>query len=432
MNKTITFVKVSKQYRIGSGVTSLRDAFSGLSGRILKRQNLINAKEKAYIWALKDVSFSLEKGQTLGIVGPNGAGKTTILKLLSNITQPTTGNIDMKGRLSALIELGAGFHPDLSGRDNLYLNAAILGLARREIDRKYEDILEFSGLHKFMDTPVKRYSSGMYVRLGFSVAAHVEPDILLVDEVLAVGDASFRQKCINRIETLRNRGTTIVFISHNMNLVRSVCDTVLFLLNGQVEHLGPATETIRNYEVHLRNEEIRSVMLINPTQQNLVIDSSSIEIQSVLLFNGDGQPADQFNYLDNVEVRVSFKTEEKISLPSLTARIFRSDGVTTCELRTLNDGVWLPDLENEGYVSFFIEPLQLSSGAYVIEVRIQDHAGAALLSVGQSDWFQVSGYGVTVKYEYGGIYVPKVRWGNESMRQLNKQSGNNSGDGVAQ
>lgn len=422
MSTSVRFEQVAKQYRLGSGATSLRDAFSHALRRLQSRR-ASEGREDTSIWALKDVSFVLENGEALGIIGPNGAGKTTILKLLSRITQPDQGTIAVDGRISALIELGAGFHPDLTGRENLYLNAAILGLSRQEMMAKFESIVEFSGLHNFMDTPVKRYSSGMYVRLGFSVAAHVEPDVLLVDEVLAVGDAAFRQKCIERIQALRLQGTTIVFVSHNMNLVRSVCDQSLFLLDGQVQALGPVLDAIQAYRGFLHREQSTAVALLNQSQQSLEVGQPLAAVTSIELLNRNGQRSDRFSYSDNVQVRVAYEARERIRSPSLLARIIRSDGTTCCEIRTRNDEVWLPDLEGEGHLCFSIEPLQLASGVYVMEIRLQDYSGAANLAVGQSGWFEVSGPGATVVYDYGGVYVPRVQWGFSSDRYLPQDKG---------
>lgn len=415
MTKTILFNNVSKQFRLGVGVTTLRGAFSDILEKILNRSGAHNSPDKM-MWALKNVNFNLEHGQRLGIIGPNGAGKTTILKLLSKITQPTSGTIYVNGRVSALIELGAGFHPDLTGRENLYLNATILGLSRREIDEKFDDIVDFSGLHDFLDTPVKRYSSGMYVRLGFAIAAHVDPDVLLVDEVLAVGDASFRRKCIERFQSLQKRGVTIVFISHNTNLVRSVCNVGMFLLNGQTQVFGPVESVIEAYETYLHNSEIKDIVKVNKTQDRLVYDQTPINITKVELIKNHQNKTARFSYDDNVEVRVHYSSSDSIQTPSLLARIIRSDGTTCCEIRTRNYNLWLPDIQGSSYFSFYIEPLQLASGTYMIETRIQDTADIVPLAVGQSDWFQVTSPGVTVIYDYGGIYVPDVRWGFQFQR----------------
>jgi ABC-type polysaccharide/polyol phosphate transport system ATPase subunit len=230
---------VSKKYRIRSDVDH---------GASLVRKLLSIRKRKEDFWALKDVSFDVHRAEALGIIGHNGAGKSTILKLLSRITTPTNGQIMINGRLSALIEVGSGFHPELTGRENVYLNGSILGMMRREITKKLDSIVEFAELRQFIDTPVKRYSSGMYVRLGFSIAAHLDPDILLLDEVLAVGDASFQRKCIQRITELKKNGTTIVFISHDLRAVQQLCDRVILLKKGQIEADGNPAETIALYQ----------------------------------------------------------------------------------------------------------------------------------------------------------------------------------------
>jgi ABC-type polysaccharide/polyol phosphate transport system ATPase subunit len=230
---------VSKKYRIRREV----DGNASLSRRLLSI-----GKRKEDFWALKDISFDVQRAEALGIIGHNGAGKSTILKLLSRITTPTNGEIMINGRLSALIEVGSGFHPELTGRENIYLNGSILGMTRREITKKLESIVEFAELRQFIDTPVKRYSSGMYVRLGFSIAAHLDPDILLLDEVLAVGDESFQRKCIQRITELKKNGTTIVFISHDLRAVQQLCDRVILLKKGHIEADGDPAETIAYYQ----------------------------------------------------------------------------------------------------------------------------------------------------------------------------------------
>jgi ABC-type polysaccharide/polyol phosphate transport system ATPase subunit len=235
----LQLTKVSKKYRIRREVDS---------GGSFVRKLLSLRKRKEDFWALKDVSFNVQRAEALGIIGHNGAGKSTILKLLSRITTPTGGEIMINGRLSALIEVGSGFHPELTGRENVYLNGSILGMTRREITQKLDSIVEFAELRQFIDTPVKRYSSGMYVRLGFSIAAHLDPDVLLLDEVLAVGDASFQRKCIQRITELKKNGTTIVFISHDLRAVQQLCDRVVLLKRGQIEADGNPTETIALYQ----------------------------------------------------------------------------------------------------------------------------------------------------------------------------------------
>lgn len=233
---------VSKRYRIRQEETA-----SAPQHTFVGRLRRLRPPRRDF-WALRDVSFEVQRGESLGIIGPNGAGKSTILKLLSGITTPTSGEITINGRLSALIEVGSGFHPELTGRENIFLSGSILGMRRREIAAKLDSIVDFAGLSEFLDVPVKRYSSGMYVRLGFSIAAHLDPDILLLDEVLAVGDAAFQAKCLDRIKELESAGTTIVFISHDLNAVERVCDRAILMQRGQLVANGSPLDVIEHYK----------------------------------------------------------------------------------------------------------------------------------------------------------------------------------------
>ena len=200
-----------------------------------------------YAWALKDISFEVEQGDTLGIIGKNGAGKSTLLKILSRVTSPTQGVINIKGRIASLLEVGTGFHPELTGRENIYMNGAILGMTKKEIKRKFDEIVDFAGVEMYIDTPVKRYSSGMYVRLAFAVAAHLEPEILIVDEVLAVGDADFQKKCLGKMGDVASHGRTIIFVSHNMQAVQSLCRSAIYLKQGKMADMGRTDRVINNY-----------------------------------------------------------------------------------------------------------------------------------------------------------------------------------------
>ncbi len=244
---------LSKRYRIGQreGYLALRDVLArGLKApfRLLKRdsQNL-SRRSNEYIWALKDVSFEVKRGEVVGIIGRNGAGKTTLLKILSRITEPTKGYAEVRGRIGSLLEVGTGFHPELTGRENIYLNGAILGMKKREIDRKFDEIVAFAEVEKFIDTPVKYYSSGMYVRLAFAVAAHLEPEILLVDEVLAVGDAAFQRKCLGKMGDVAKEGRTVLFVSHNMAAVSGLCKRGIVLERGEIVFSGSVDNAISHY-----------------------------------------------------------------------------------------------------------------------------------------------------------------------------------------
>jgi lipopolysaccharide transport system ATP-binding protein len=247
MTQAIEANGLSKRYRIGqmqAAYGTLRDSLVRASARLTGREGPAEQEE---IWALRDVSFNVREGEVLGLVGRNGAGKSTLLKILTRITTPTTGRAVIRGRVGSLLEVGTGFNPELTGRENVFLNGSILGMKRREIRQKLPDIIEFSGIDKFIDTPVKRYSSGMGVRLAFSVAAHLEPEILLVDEVLAVGDAEFQQRCLGRMEQFSGTGRTVLFVSHNMQTINQLCDRVLWLDDGAVMADGDPSEVVTQY-----------------------------------------------------------------------------------------------------------------------------------------------------------------------------------------
>ncbi len=247
MSVAIDAQGVSKRYRLGefqAAYGTLRESLVHAGRRLTGKEHRSSTKE---LWALDDVSFKVQEGEVLGVIGRNGAGKSTLLKVLTRITTPTSGRVEIRGRVGSLLEVGTGFHPELTGRENIYLNGAILGMKRREIQQKLPDMVEFSGVEGFLDTPVKRYSSGMYVRLAFSVAAHLEPEILLVDEVLAVGDAEFQARCLGRMEDFGATGRTVLFVSHNMQAVAQLCDRVILMEHGAVTRDGPSAEVVAHY-----------------------------------------------------------------------------------------------------------------------------------------------------------------------------------------
>jgi lipopolysaccharide transport system ATP-binding protein len=247
MSIAIEAQALSKRYRIGkleAAYGTLRESLAHAAKRVAGLEHRPHREE---IWALRDVSFHVDEGQVLGLVGRNGAGKSTLLKILTRITSPTSGRATIRGRVGSLLEVGTGFHPELTGRENVFLNGSILGMKRREIQSKLGEIIEFSGIEKFIDTPVKRYSSGMYVRLAFSVAAHLEPEILLVDEVLAVGDAEFQRRCLGRMEDMSGTGRTILFVSHNMQAINQLCDRAILLEGGGIAADGQTAEVVTRY-----------------------------------------------------------------------------------------------------------------------------------------------------------------------------------------
>jgi len=252
----IKIENIGKRYLIGKreNYLTLAESLSDfLKNPMNKLKSLFDNKGPRF-WALKNISFDVKKGEVIGVIGSNGAGKSTLLKILSRITEPTEGRAEIKGRLASLLEVGTGFHPELTGRENVYLNGSILGMRRSEIDIKFDEIVEFSGVRKFLDTPVKRYSSGMYVRLAFSVAAHLEPEILLVDEVLAVGDASFQKKCLGKMRDVSHEGRTIFFVSHNMAAIQALCSRTILIEKGSVSFDGNSEEAISKYLSNIKDE----------------------------------------------------------------------------------------------------------------------------------------------------------------------------------
>jgi lipopolysaccharide transport system ATP-binding protein len=407
LKTVIQFENVSKKYKLGLTRTSLPTVISGWLKNSLSSAPG-KSSEDSSLWALREVSFELQRGQSMALVGPNGAGKTTILKLLANITKPTAGIIQTQGQLSALIELGAGFHPDLTGRENIFLNGTILGLSRDQIRRRYDEIVAFSELERFIDTPVKRYSSGMIVRLGFAVAACIEPHILLVDEVLAVGDASFREKCLNRIQSLIENGTSLVFVSHNLYMVQAVCQKALYLQKGQVQCSGDTRQVIEAYENDLHAERARKFTRADPGQGDV---EAGLEITKVEVWGTDGPVAARLYSDQRAEICVHYNAYHDAGRVNMSVFVIRSDGLTCCMLRTKLDGFDLQVQRGTGVVTVALEPLQLVSGTYFVEAWFLNEADSMGLTprAGRSDWFSVKGVARSYE-ETSGVYEPIARW----------------------
>lgn len=405
MNAIIRFENVSKRYNLGLTRTSLPALVSQWAKSALGRAP-DNTNQEKFFYALNNVSFELGKGESLALIGPNGAGKTTILKLLSQITKPTSGHIEAKGKLSALIELGAGFHPDLTGRENIYLNGTILGLKREEINRRFDEIVAFAELERFIDTPVKRYSSGMTVRLGFSVASFIEPDILLVDEVLAVGDASFRQKSMNRIKSLIDSGTSLIFVSHNLWLVQSVCQKALYIDHGEIKFRGLTSEVIDVYDKELNQQ--RAAKFDKPSGHKTV-SGTEVEVIRVEALNRNGEVAQEFANHQSVEIRAHYLAAQSLDEVNVVIRIYRTDGLTTCMMRTKADGFKMGVKKGEGVISVTLDPIQLYGGTYYAQVLVRDASDAETIAIGWSEWFYVQGSALSHQ-EMNGVFEPNRRW----------------------
>jgi len=416
----IQFDHVSKLYKLGLTRTSLPAVASKWLRRSYKRASR-DITDAQLIWALKDVSFELGQGQSLALVGPNGAGKTTILKLLANITKPTEGRFTAEGQLSALIELGAGFHPDLTGRENIYLNGTILGLRRKQIDSRFDQIVDFSEIERFIDTPVKRYSSGMIVRLGFAVAACIDPDILLVDEVLAVGDASFQQKCLERIQYLLQNGTSIIFVSHNLYLIRAVCQVALYLEHGQMKDYGKTEDVINTYEIVLHQERAHKLERELPKQS--ASGYADIEITHVQIVEVEGKETGELNSDQPAVVQIHYTAYRDIGSVNAAVFITRSDGVTCCMVRTSQNNVQFQLDKGTGIVSVTLDPVQLITGTYYLEGYFLNETDSLGIIGKRSDWFYVKGSGLSYE-ERRGVFEPNASWEHWRDRQLMRERHN--------
>lgn len=307
MTDSVVARGLSKKYRLGSLLLAhslLRERLAAILRGPFKSEP--RPAESEEFWALKDVSFEIKVGEIVGLIGRNGAGKSTLLRILSEITEPTEGEAVLHGKVASLLEVGIGFHPELTGRENVYLNGAILGMTRRETRSKFDEIVQFAEVEKFLDTPVKRYSSGMYVRLAFAVAAHLDPDILIIDEVLAVGDLAFQQKCVRKIRNIREQGRTVIIVSHAMSTVTSLCERAIWLDQGKVKRVGPAVEVVTAYV----DEGIVNDVVWIPRHR----DPMEFDYHSVSVVRGDnGAPADSVPA--DVPVDIIFEYEVKASLP---------------------------------------------------------------------------------------------------------------------
>ena len=370
MATAIKFENVSKRFTLHHArPRSFQELVIGALWRSRSREDL---------WALKDVSFEVKRGEMLGIIGPNGSGKSTLLKLIARILEPTSGSIAVDGKVSALIELGAGFHPDLTGRENVYLNGSILGLSQEEMDAKFKEIVEFAELERFINIPLKHYSSGMYMRLGFAIAVSVEPDILLIDEVLAVGDESFQKKCLTKIEEFKRRGKTMVFVSHALETVRKLCDQAIWLEEGEIRSKGTPDKVIYDYLDDLRRkegvtlEEKHRRLRYELEEQQLENrwGSGEVEIYDVQLLNGDGEEAYVYQTGDAMIVRLRYRVKESVDDLTFGVGIHRDDGLHIHSVNTLAEGIHYDARAGEGVVELKYTELPLSSGAYAVSVGV--------------------------------------------------------------
>jgi lipopolysaccharide transport system ATP-binding protein len=367
-NPAITIENLGKRYTIDHRRANrdgrrdgLSHAIEGVirSPRAWFRSGRQEKMQHADFWALKDVSFQIETGDVVGIIGSNGAGKSTLLKILSRITIPTEGRFRMDGRSASLLEVGTGFHQELTGRENIFLNGAILGMARAEISRKFDEIVEFSGVEEFLDTPVKRYSSGMYVRLAFAVAAHLEPEILIVDEVLAVGDSAFQRKCLGKMQSIGQSGRTVLFVSHNAEAVRSLCQRCIWLKGGRLHKDGKTHEIIDTY--------------LNSTKKSPTSGANTdhgLTIQRVVLKNGRGEETSEFRPGEDLIVEIDYNAQKRLDQPSVELGVHGSIGCCFTADMSL-DGHRPEILAGSGKLACWFKSLPLTPQGYSVRMSVQ-------------------------------------------------------------
>ena len=374
MSKTIIKIEnVSKQYKLG--VVSSKTVAADLSrwwhklrgkedpflkvGEANDRSVVGNSE---YVWALKKIDFEVKQGEVLGIIGLNGAGKSTLLKILSRVTTPTTGKITINGRMASLLEVGTGFHPELTGRENVFLNGAILGMSKQEIKDKFDEIVAFSGVERYIDTPVKRYSSGMYVRLAFAVAAHLEPEILIIDEVLAVGDAEFQKRCLGKMKDVATAGRTVIFVSHNMGAIADLCDRVVILKHGQVYKMGSTEEMINEYINHTLHVNLKDSKTLQDT--SLRRGSGELRIIDVKLHNMDNAVQTEFEVEEpikiNVRCEINSPVNEAFFMMALRSSISREIVSSTVK----HDISSLCQNQSTFNFEMTLSPMQLNEGIY--------------------------------------------------------------------
>jgi lipopolysaccharide transport system ATP-binding protein len=357
----IAFERVGKRYKLHRDrPRSFREVFvrRRLAGRPV-------IAEPDTLWALRDASFEIEPGETVGLIGSNGAGKSTALKLISRVVQPNEGRLTVNGRVAALLELGTGFHPELSGRDNIYLSGALSGMGRDEMSRKYDPIVEFAELAKFIDVPVKHYSSGMFARLAFAVSIHIDPDVLLVDEVLAVGDHNFQQKCLERIAELKRAGMTIVFVSHDLETVKAICQRTLWIQQGQVWFDGPADQGVERYLNHVITGQAERASAAGGANR---WGNRAIEIQRVRLTNSDGAPQAIFRTGEPLVIQLDYRARTPVELPVFGIAIHRQDGVHVCGPNTTFSDRVPATVSGDGTVTYSVPRLPLLDGHYQLTV----------------------------------------------------------------
>jgi homopolymeric O-antigen transport system ATP-binding protein len=431
MKPIIKVDNLSKRYRVGArqvaSYSTVREALAGAVKAPLKRLRRGSHGQKAQEtkWALRDVGFKVEQGEVVGIIGRNGAGKSTLLKILSRITEPTTGRVQLYGRVGSLLEVGTGFHPELTGRENVYLNGSILGMSRREIERKFDEIVAFAEVDQYINTPVKRYSSGMQVRLAFAVAAHLEPEILVIDEVLAVGDAAFQRKCLGKMGDVARQGRTVLFVSHDLAAVRQLCERVLLLSDGRLIMNGEPAAVIDSYVAQSYGESKGWKV----DREQLRTDSP-VRITALEMLNLNGKPLQNLMTGGGLRLRIKYELDPDITLPSASFIVRFKTQVGTEVLRFSNtpiSGFPISSLRGSGQVELVLPVVPLTGGDYFLDVKFArrrqghyaDLSNILSLTVLSND---VYGSGVALE-QSKGLLVAVHRWVHEPDQSETADSG---------
>lgn len=403
---------LSKQYRIGrrEPYRTLRDALAAPFRGIAFGTDLKPEAPSDLFWALKDVSFEIPGGVVLGVIGRNGAGKSTLLKILSRITEPTEGRIEIHGRVGSLLEVGTGFHPELTGRENVLLNGAILGMQRAEVSRRFDEIVAFAEVDRFIDTPVKHYSSGMYMRLAFAVAAHLEPEILVVDEILAVGDLSFQKKCLGKIGQVATEGRTVLFVSHNMAAVNALCGRAVHLDAGRVVNLGPASEVVEAY-TRTALQPISERRWPTPAAQGNV----AVYPYAVRVIDASGRLSSQFDIAEPIYVEVDYRLVTSCAPINVSISLYAQDDTyvlaspstsgATPATPVAAPGIYRSRCKIPGHL--------LNEGTYAVTVFLVKNMGEVVASMERTVRFSTSDTGTDRSHffgRWGGVVRPKLFW----------------------
>jgi lipopolysaccharide transport system ATP-binding protein len=413
MQSAISIDGLSKHYRLGARrdgrYRTLRESVSQAGAVAWRRlrspagSSRGSASKSEELWALNDVSLEVRPGEAIGIIGRNGAGKSTLLKLLSRITAPTRGTIRIRGRVGSLLEVGTGFHPELTGRENVFLNGAIIGMGRREIARKFDEIVAFAEVDRFIDTPVKRYSSGMYVRLAFAVAAHMEPDILLVDEVLSVGDLAFQRKCIDHAKTLLEKDATLLFVSHNMFAIKAMCTRAVYLSGGRLALDGTTEEVARLYDQEGRLDMASWATGVVGSDP----EKCPIHIKEFEILDQEGRSRTIFEHGERVRIRLRYGTREALKDPVFSIGVTRSDEVACCNYNTFVDGFRTGVVDGSGVVELLTPPLKLVADLYSVQILVWDSKLQRLYCAQGGRTFHVSHSVLSTDF---GVFYESGEW----------------------